>query len=63
MGWIKAKCPQCWDVIPCDCDEQRERDNSLSNVIASQEREQEREKLKLLREQNELLRKLIRNKK
>lgn len=25
MGWYKAKCPQCWDPIPCTCPMQEER--------------------------------------
>lgn len=28
MGMIHAKCEQCWDVIPCHCPEQRERERA-----------------------------------
>jgi len=48
MGFLKAKCPQCWDSIPCDCPEQKEREaSSLSSHNAKTHR--------LLREQNALL--------
>jgi hypothetical protein len=22
MGWVKAKCPRCWDPMPCGCEDE-----------------------------------------
>lgn len=51
MGWIKAKCEQCWDSIPCGCDKQKDRDNVVRNAPTE-------ETNRLLRRQNELLEQL-----
>jgi hypothetical protein len=55
MGILGAKCSQCWDRIPCSCPEQRDRDMA---VVSWNKNEQ----MRLMREQNELLRTLTERK-
>lgn len=52
MGILSAKCPNCWDPIPCNCDAEKERSYGRSPAEIQNE---------LLREQNELLRELVSN--
>ena len=51
MGFLHAKCEQCWDSIPCGCDRQKERD--ASTVVSQRESTDN-----LLRKQNKLLREI-----
>ena len=58
MGWYKAKCPQCWDPMPCSCAAGKERD---ATVLAGQryaDRRARDEQTQLLREQVDLLRRI-----
>lgn len=64
MGFLHAKCEQCWDPLPCSCDLQRERDAAVrSNIeyaarkLATETNELLREQNRLIAEQNALLRK------
>lgn len=58
MGILSAKCPQCWDSIPCGCAEQGERDRSARDQEAYRQTTAVQETNRLLREQNELLRRI-----
>jgi hypothetical protein len=37
MGLIHAKCPQCWDQIPCGCEAEREREACLAAFARQQD--------------------------
>lgn len=52
--FFKAKCPMCWESIPCNCPEEKERSYGSRPDTRLQE-----ENNRLLAEHNALLRKQI----
>lgn len=57
MGWYKQSCPNCWDHHEGTCEDyQRQRAQATA---AYQQQKQAQEQTELLREQNRLLRKLV----
>ncbi len=63
MGILKAKCPICWDSIPCSCPEQKERESEHRSWEGWMSESLLRKQKELLEEQNRLLRKLVKKKK
>ncbi len=55
MGILSAKCPDCWDPLPCGCDAEKAREKSAAAYAANQASHRQEE---LLREQNELLKRI-----
>jgi len=55
MGMIHAKCPECWDPLPCSCqtgNSQRPQASPMTDGLLAEQN-------KLLAEQNKLLRELV----
>jgi len=64
MGIFKAKCPNCWDSIPCNCSAQKERDQAAESSRYSCESSRAENQIELLKEllkEIRLLRKEIKN--